>query len=137
MAEIENKLTNETPGLHELADGLYKGFPSPADDYLHRSLDLNELLSPHPTTTFFIQVKGNSMAADCVFDGDILVVDRASNYRDGHLVLAVVEASFVLRKLRLREGRFWFCASADHLPDIELDESCEIWGRVMWSLTKH
>lgn len=84
-----------------------------------------------------MQVEGNSMAADGVFDGDILVVDRASNYRDGHLVLAIVEGAFVLRKLQLREGRFWLCAAADNLKDFELDESCEIWGRVMWSLTKH
>jgi DNA polymerase V len=124
-----------------LPDGQSGGFPSPADDYLHRALDLNEHLVPHPTTTFFIQVQGNSMAADCVFDGDILVVDRASNYRDGHLVLAIVKGAFVLRKLQLREGRFWLRASADNLPndlnDFELDESCEIWGRVTWSLTKH
>lgn len=120
-----------------LPDGQYGGFPSPADDYLHRTLDLNEHLVPHPTSTFFVQVQGNSMAADCVFDGDILVVDRASNYRDGHLVLAIVEGEFILRKLRLREDGFWLCASADNLNDFELDETCEIWGRVMWSLTKH
>jgi DNA polymerase V len=134
LSEPENLPSAETAVL---PDGQYGGFPSPADDYLHRTLDLNEHLVPHPTTTFFIQVQGNSMAADCVFDGDILVVDRASNYRDGHLVLAVVEGAFVLRKLQLREGRFWLHASADNLKDFELDESCEIWGRVTWSLTKH
>lgn len=146
MPEPESLPTAE-PAI--LPDGQYGGFPSPADDYLHRTLDLNEHLAPHPTSTFFMQVQGNSMAADRVFDGDILVVDRASNYRDGHLVLAIVEGTFVLRKLQLREGRFWLRAPADHLAnnlpnnlpnqlnDLELDESCEIWGRVMWSLTKH
>lgn len=118
-------------------DGQYGGFPSPADDYLHRPLDLNERLIPHPTATFFIQVTGNAMAVDHIFDGDILIIDRAEDCRDGHLVLAIVEGQHVLRRLRLREGRFLLCSSNPELPEIELNESCEIWGRVMWSLTRH
>jgi DNA polymerase V len=37
------------------------GFPSPAEDYLDRALDLNELLIAHPAATFFIRVAGDSM----------------------------------------------------------------------------
>jgi len=120
-----------------LTDGQYGGFPSPADDYLHRPLDLNERLAPHPTTTFFMQVAGDGMAADRIFDGDTLIIDRAESCRDGHLVLAVIEGQFVLRRLRKRDGRFWLYASTAKIPAIEMDETCEIWGRVMWSLTKH
>ena len=120
-----------------LNDGQYGGFPSPADDYLHRPLDLNERLTPHPTTTFFIEVTGNSMAAYKIFDGDVLIIDRAEDCHDGHLVLAVIESQFALRRLRKFEGKFWLCPSEPDQPSIELDESCEIWGRVMWSLTRH
>lgn len=120
-----------------LSDGQHSGFPSPADDYLHRPLDLNEKLAPRPTTTFFIQVSGDSMAEDRIFDGDILIIDRAEDCRDGDLVLAIVESQFVLRLLRKREGSFWLYSGAPDQPGIELNENCEIWGRVMWSLTKH
>ena len=120
-----------------LNDGLYSGFPSQADDYLQRPLDLNERLTPHPTTTFFVQVSGDAMAAEKIFDGDILIIDRAEDCRDGDLVLAVVESQFVLRRLRKFDGKFWLCPPEPDQPSIELDESCEIWGRVMWSLTKH
>ena len=34
------------------------GFPSPADDHLERSIDLNEELIQHPAATFFVRVKG-------------------------------------------------------------------------------
>lgn len=37
------------------------GFPSPADDYLDKKLDLNEHLIKHPASTFFVKVKGDSM----------------------------------------------------------------------------
>lgn len=120
-----------------LSDGMHSGFPSQADDYLQRPLDLNDRLVPHPTTTFFIQVNGDSMAADKIFNGDILIIDRAEDCRDGDLVLAVVESQFVLRRLRKFDGKFWLCPSAPDQPSIELNEACEIWGRVMWSLTKH
>ena len=36
------------------------GYPSPADDYLEGSLDLNQHLIKHPTATFFVRVAGES-----------------------------------------------------------------------------
>lgn len=139
MTPTEVAAPNEQTAL---SDGLYSGFPSQADDYLQRPLDLNERLTPHPTTTFFIQVSGDAMAAEKLFNGDILIIDRAEDCRDGDLVLAIVESQFVLRRLRKFDGKFWLCPpEPDHpgieMASIELDESCEIWGRVMWSLTKH
>lgn len=134
MTPIELQVPTEQTTL---SDGLHSGFPSPADDYLHRPLDLNQRLTPHPATTFFVQVSGDSMAGDRIFNGDILIIDRAEDCRDGDLVLAVVESQFVLRLLRKREGKFWLYTSAPDQPGVELTEACEIWGRVMWSLTKH
>lgn len=134
MNPVEVQIQTEPPVIN---DGQYSGFPSQADDYLHRPLDLNEHLTPHPTTTFFIQVTGDAMAEEKIFDGDILIIDRAEDCRDGHLVLAIVESQFVVRRLRKFNGKFWLCPAAADQPSIELDESCEIWGRVMWSLTRH
>jgi DNA polymerase V len=113
------------------------GFPSPADDYLHRRLDLNERLVPHPISTFFIEVKGNAMAGEKIFDGDTLVVDRAADIRAGHIVIAVCGGEFLLRKLVCQEGRFLLISDDHNKMPIEVNDACEIWGRVMWSLTKH
>jgi DNA polymerase V len=48
------------------------GFPSPADDYVERSLDLNEFLVAHPQATFFARVRGHSMEGVGIHDGDTL-----------------------------------------------------------------
>ena len=37
------------------------GFPSPADDFLDDSLDLNELLIRNPAATFYYRAEGDSM----------------------------------------------------------------------------
>ena len=113
------------------------GFPSPADDYLHRALNLNDHLTPRPVSTFFIEVKGNAMAAEKIFDGDTLVVDRSADVRAGHIVIAVHNGEFLLRKLVRREGRLFLVSDNPDSSPIEMNEACEIWGRVMWSLTKH
>ncbi len=113
------------------------GFPSPAEDYLHRALNLNDHLAPRPLSTFFIEVKGNAMAAEKIFDGDILVVDRAADVQPGHIVIAVHEGDFLLRRFVRREGRCLLIADASEGEAIEVTDACEIWGRVMWSLTRH
>ena len=53
------------------------GFPSPAADYEESRLDINEYLIRNPVSTFFFPVQGDSMEGAEIFDGDILVVDRA------------------------------------------------------------
>ena len=53
------------------------GFPSPAEDYVECSLDLNEHLIEHREATFFVRVKGQSMTGAGISDGDLLVVDRS------------------------------------------------------------
>ena len=52
------------------------GFPSPAQDYVERTQDLNELCIKHPAATFFVKVSGDSMQDAGIYDSDILVVDR-------------------------------------------------------------
>ncbi len=129
-----------TPAITEnqiVNDGQYSGFPSPADDYLRRQLDLNDHLVPHPTSTFFLEMIGESAAEDRIFGGDIIVVDRAVECCDGNLVLAVIGGEFAIRRLKARDGRLWLCSSDQSQEDIPLTEDCEIWGKVMWSLTKH
>ena len=36
-------------------------FPSPADDYKERPLDLDKLVIQHPEATFYVKVSGESM----------------------------------------------------------------------------
>lgn len=64
------------------------GFPSPADDFLEDTLDLNDLLIRNPAATFFYRAHGNSMLRAGILSGDILVVDRSVTVQNGDIVLA-------------------------------------------------
>ena len=66
------------------------GFPSPADDFLEFDLSLDKKLIKHPSATFFVRVSGTSMINAKIFDGSILLVDRAEKIKSGDIVLAVI-----------------------------------------------
>ena len=76
------------------------GFPSPADDYLDRGLDLNEHLVLHPESTFFLRVRGDSMIGAGIHDNDILIVDRAVDPVSGRVVVAVVNGELTVKRLK-------------------------------------
>jgi len=81
---------------------LAAGFPSPADDFAVKRYDLNELLITHPAATFMWRVSGLSMIEAGIFDGDVLVVNRALTPAQKDVVLAQVDSEFTVKYLYKR-----------------------------------
>jgi len=106
------------------------GFPSPADDYLDRPLDFNELLIENPAATFAVRIDGLSMIGIGIFPGDIAIVNRAKEPVDQSIILALVDGAFTVKRFRRRAGRVWLHAENPAYADIEIAEemSFEVWG---------
>ncbi len=66
---------------------VHDGFPNPATDISLQTLDLNQLLIPRPVSTFLMRITGNEWAERGIFDGDLIIVDRALKPRSGRLVI--------------------------------------------------
>ncbi|GGO76772.1 protein impA' [Marinobacterium nitratireducens] len=113
------------------AERVSAGFPSPAQDYIERSLDLNELCIKRPAATFFVRAEGESMIEAGIFSGDILIVDRSLDPVHGDIVIASVDGEFTVKRLSLRPSLRLEAANASYSA-IELrDESeLEIFGVV-------
>ena len=77
------------------------GFPSPAQDYVEKRIDLNELLVQHPSATYFVKAAGDSMIDAGIDEGDLLVVDSARKAEHGDIVIAAVGGEFTVKKLQL------------------------------------
>ncbi|WP_407332556.1 translesion error-prone DNA polymerase V autoproteolytic subunit [Enterovibrio sp. 27052020O] len=75
------------------------GFESPAGDYRQLPLSLDELLVEHPSATFIGKASGDSMQGVGIFDGDILIVDRHVNARDGDVIVANLNGEFICKLL--------------------------------------
>ena len=83
-----------------MASSVVAGFPSPAEQYVERPLDLNEWLVAHPAATYFVRADGDSMVGAGIRSGDLLVVDRALEPADGCVVIAEVDGEFTVKRLR-------------------------------------
>ncbi len=115
------------------------GFPSPADDYLDKKLDLNELLIRHPAATFFVRVKGNSMEEANIFDGDILIVDRSLTPKNNDVIVCVLNGEFAVKRYVKRGNEIWlFSGHPDYKP-IRITEEMDfqVWGVVPYVIHKN
>ena len=63
------------------------GFPSPAQGYESKGIDLNSVLIKHPSATVFMQIESSSYTHMGIFNGDILIVDRAKKITPSSLVM--------------------------------------------------
>ena len=113
-------------------DRVSAGFPSPAEDFAVKRIDLTEVLVTHPQATFLLKVSGESMKDAGIFDGDMLVVNRVLKPRHGHIVVAVVDGEFTVKYLYQRGGRVKLRPANVTYPDITPKEgqTLEVWGVV-------
>lgn len=81
--------------------GRMSSYGNPAQDYIERTLDLNELCIQHPAATFFVRAEGDSMIRAGIFSRDTLVVDRSLEARDDDVVIASMSGDFTVKRLRL------------------------------------
>lgn len=110
------------------------GFPSPADDYLEKALDLNEHLVKRPAATFFVKAEGESMLGAGIHPGDLLVVDRSLEPEPGRIVIAALDGELLVKQLCEREGQ-WYLASANRrYPDFPVGDDTDL---VIWGVVTH
>ena len=115
------------------------GFPSPAQDFDCRPVDLANVLIRHPQATFMIRASGVSMLGAGINNDDILLVDRAISPQHGQIVCAIVDNYFTVKYLHRKHGKFRLVAADPTIPDIIPNEAqtIEVWGVVTASITRH
>ena len=95
-----------------MAGTVQAGFPSPAEHYVERELDLNDYLAANRDAVYYVRVKGESMTGANIFPGDILCVDRSVDFFDGAIIVASIDGDFTVKYLR-KNGRTAFLEPAN------------------------
>lgn len=118
--------------------GISAGFPSPADDFIDKTLDLNEFLITHPAATFFVRVEGTSMIDAGIHPGDILIVDKALEPHAGSIVIAVLDGGFTVKRFHKSGGKCYLLAANPDFAPIEIADhmTVEVWGVVTYVIHK-
>lgn len=114
------------------------GFPSPADDYIERHLDLNDFMVKHPSATFFVRVEGESMRDAGILSGDMLVVDRSLTPSHGRIVVAVVDGEFTVKRILIENDEVYLSPENEAFTPIKInpDSQFQIWGVVTYVIHK-
>jgi len=108
------------------------GFPSPADDYIEKTLDLNDLLIQKPAATFFVRAEGESMLGAGIHPNDILVVDRSIEAVVGKVVICALNGELTVKRLKSIGKEIILGAENPAYQDITVQEEVDlvIWGVV-------
>lgn len=128
---LECDLSNSV-SLPLFASKVAAGFPSPAEDFIEGSLDINKLLVRQPTSTFYVRVFGDSMENIGIFTGDILVVDRSLNACSNSIVIAIVGDELVVKRLKIFDDKIELHSENDTYDPLVIKEPdlVKIWGVV-------
>ena len=126
----------QLPGMAQ--SGIHAGFPSPATDYMTQAIDLNKELVRHPAATFYGRVVGDSMIDAGVDEGDILVIDKSLEAREGDMAVCFVDGEFTLKHLHFHEGGLTLRPANKNYPEIEVGEGMDftMWGVVTYVIKR-
>ena len=138
--DMERGVAQAEDGQHpQMAQSeIHAGFPSPATDYMTQAIDLNKELVKHPAATFYGRVVGDSMIDDGVEEGDILVIDKALEARDGDMAVCFVDGEFTLKRLKFHDDGLSLVPANPKYPVIEVTEGVDfmMWGVVTYIIKK-
>lgn len=114
------------------------GFPSPAEDYIERSLDLNQHLIKHPAATFYVKVQGDSMKDANLNDGDILIVDRSLEPKNNNIVVCIIDGNFTVKRIYKKNDSVVLTPANSKYSSIKIsnDQQFEIVGVVTYTIHK-
>ena len=114
------------------------GYPSPAEDHVEDTLDLNEYMVQRPDNTFMLRVEGESMKNAGIMPDDILVVDRSLKAAHNKIIIAAVDGELTVKRLYHRDEQIKLLPENPAYPEIELESETDlvIWGVVIGSFRR-
>ena len=112
--------------------GLSCGFPSPADDHLDEEIDLNSAYIKNKSSTYFGRVVGDSMTGAGLSEGDLLIIDKSLEPRNGKIAVCFIDGEFTVKRIKIENDHIWLMAENKNYPPIKVTKDNEflIWGIV-------
>ena len=117
-----------------LVEGIRAGFPSPAEDFADPTLDLNRYVIKNPASTFYARITGDSMEGAGISDGDIVVIDKSLEPKDGSVAVCFIDGEFTLKRIKLEKGKLLLMPANPKFHPIEITEENHfvVWGIVTY-----
>jgi len=114
------------------------GFPSPAEDFKEVRISLDKELVKNENATFYARVRGNSMVDANIEDGDLLVIDRSIETRNGKIAICMIDGEFTVKRLKVEKDCVFLMPENKVFEPIKVTEDNEliVWGIVTYVIKK-
>lgn len=124
--------------LPYIEQGINAGFPSPADDFLDISIDLNKELIQNKDATYFARVRGNSMIDAGINDGDLLIIDKSIKPSNGKAAVCFIDGAFTIKWLNITKDVIWLTPANKKFKPIKVtkDNDFMIYGIITYIIKK-
>jgi SOS regulatory protein LexA len=80
------------------------GFPSPEEESLCDIMSMDEYLVTKPDASFLLQVSGDSMIGEGILEGDLVIVEKDRQPKNGDVVIAEVDGEWTIKYFK-RQGK--------------------------------
>jgi SOS regulatory protein LexA len=102
------------------------GWPSPAEEELTDTMSLDEYLIKNKEATFMLKVKGDSMQGAGILPGDMVLVERGGDARDGDIVIAEVDHQWTMKYIKRQGKNVWLVPANEHYKPFLAKEELNI-----------
>jgi SOS regulatory protein LexA len=83
------------------------GFPATVEEELTDKVNLDELLIKNKPLTYMLEVDGDSMIDAHIEPGDMVLVEKTNQAKDGQIIIAEVDGEFTMKYFRKSGAKVW------------------------------
>ncbi len=144
FAKLKSQMTsNSKLNLSSLKIPFYitsvnAGFPSPAEDYVERLIDLNQELIHNQLATFMVRVKGDSMIDAGIHEGDVLIIDNSLEATNGKVIIGALNGEFTVKRLKKEKEKITLLPENKNYKPVVITPTMDfkVWGVVTYVIHK-
>ena len=129
---------NQQKSLYLAQEKISAGFPSPADDFKELRISIDQEVVRSEEATFYARVSGESMQGAGLDDGDLLVIDRSIEPKNGKIAVCYIDGEFTVKRLKVVEDGVFLIPENPKYQPIKVTEENEliVWGIVTYVVKK-
>ena len=120
-----------------LVGSVQAGFPSPEEESLCDVISMDEYLISRPDSSFLLQVSGDSMIGEGIKEGDLVIVEKGREPRNGDIVIAEVDGEWTMKYFRKQGKQVVLEAANPKYPIIKPKTELKVGGIVTAVIRKY
>jgi len=117
--------------------GLVKaGIPSEVEE-ITDTINLDDFLISNKSLTYMLEVDGDSMIDAHIEKGDMVLVEKTNNAKDGDIVIAEVDGEFTMKYFRCLGAKVWLEPANKNFKPIYPTQSLNVIAKLKAVIRKY